>query len=163
MAGKFSVLGSNLFKVLLKFSQNQNFCRLLYYTDEEPLDVSKAPVVGNSLIHQHLRIIPKLDDLEKTPHSVVAILFDSFDLMMANPEFANVNLDIVVACPLDSWILSDNNLRPFLLMDEIDNMLNGKRLAGFAKLKFLSAKRIDVSSNLSVYRMVYNCNEFDQN
>ena len=56
---RFAVMGQNLFIILFKLLKNQNLCRLLYYTDRDPLSSQKADVDGHSLINKNLLAIPK--------------------------------------------------------------------------------------------------------
>ena len=69
-------------------------------------------------------IVPKIfdDSTEKT--SYVVAIFSNFVTNALNPDFKLSTVRFDVACPYDEWVLDEKSLRPYLMMQEIDNMFN---------------------------------------
>lgn len=42
-----------------------------------------------------------------------------------------------VVCPYTEWIVDEGNLRPYLLMQEIDSLFNQAKLSGLGNLQFV--------------------------
>jgi hypothetical protein len=86
-------------------------------------------------------ITPKIwdDSTEKT--SYVVVLFNSFVTNVINPDYKVDTISFDIACPYDEWVLSGSSLRPYLIMQEIDEMFNGAQMAGIGTLEFIRADR----------------------
>jgi len=86
-------------------------------------------------------ITPKIwdEDTEKT--SYIVVLFNNFTTNIINPDYKIDNISFDIACPYDEWVLSGHSLRPYLIMEEIDNMFNGAQMAGIGTLQFVRADR----------------------
>ena len=56
-----------------------------------------------------------------------------------NPEFKLSTIIFDIACPYEEWQLNDRSLRPYLIMEEIDNMFNEAKMAGIGTLQFYRA------------------------
>jgi len=68
--------------------------------------------------------------------SYVIAVFNNFRVNFNNSEFKVSSLRFDIACPYDEWILNENSLRPYLIMQEIDNMFNESKMAGIGTLQF---------------------------
>jgi hypothetical protein len=66
--------------------------------------------------------------------SYVVALFSNFTTNIINPEFKLSTIRFDVACPYDEWVLNEHSLRPYLIMQEIDDMFNGAKMAGIGTL-----------------------------
>ena len=51
-----------------------------------------------------------------------------------NEEFKDLLIEIEIFVPLTQWIIKDSNLRPFAIMGEIQESLNGKTINGLGKM-----------------------------
>jgi hypothetical protein len=115
---------------------NNNLVNLLYYTDKDPLsqpyltEEQKKEEVYNKLI----KIIPRVGPKE-TAHSIIAIRVVNGSKIGANSEFRNVKVSIEVFVPLTQWIIKDTNLRPFAILGEIEESLEGKTVNGLGKME----------------------------
>lgn len=129
-------IGENLQKIVRRLMANNNLVNLLYYTDKDPLsqpyltEEQKKEEVYNKLI----KIIPRVGPKE-TAHSIIAIRVVNGSKIGANSEFRNVKVSVEVFVPLTQWIIKDTNLRPFAILGEIEESLEGKTVNGLGKME----------------------------
>lgn len=159
---KFSVMGENAFKIANKLITNQRLCRLLKYQARDPFDEEKYENVdGLDLINKQILIVPKIFDDSTEKMSYIVAVFDEFIVNQFNPEFKRAKIRFDIACPYDEWLLDDRSLRPYLIMQEIDNMFNQSKLAGIGNLQFYRADTLTLSPQIGGYSMTYIINEFN--
>ena len=159
---RFAVMGTNTFNIANKLMQNQRLCRLLKYQVRDPFDKEKyEDVDGVSLLNKQIMIVPKIfdDSTEKT--SYVVAIFSNFVTNTLNPDFKLSTVRFDVACPYDEWVLNDKSLRPYLMMQEIDDMFNQAQMSGIGTLQFVSAESIVLTPQIGGYSMLYQINEFN--
>ena len=128
-------LGVNLQYVVKRLLANQDFLKLLYYTDKDPLaneDLTNEQI-QEEVFEKLVKIVPRVGPHE-TAHSVVAIRIARGQGLAANGEFRNVVIGVEVFVPLTQWIIKDTNLRPFAIMGEVQKSLNGKKIEGLGKM-----------------------------
>ena len=128
-------LGVNLQYVVKRLLANQNFLKLLYYTDKDPLaneDLTNEQI-QEEVFEKLVKIVPRVGPHE-TAHSVVAVRVARGQGLAANGEFRNVVISVEIFVPLTQWIIKDTNLRPFAIMGEIQKSLNGKKIEGLGKM-----------------------------
>lgn len=115
--------------------KNDDLVKYLYYTDKDPLnhdnltDEQKQKEVFEKLI----KIVPVIGPKE-TAQSIISIRIVNGITNSDNSEFRNVALSIEVFVPNTQWILKSDNLRPFLIMGEIQKSLSGKKVNGLGKI-----------------------------
>lgn len=159
---RFAVMGDNAFYIANKLMQNQRLCRLLKYQVKDPFDpIKHQNVDGLDLLNKQILIVPKIFDESTEKMSYVAALFSSFITNAINPDYKIDTIRFEIACPYDEWILNDANLRPFLIMQEIDSMFNGAEIAGIGTLQFRSAEAVVLTPQIGGYSMLYQINEFN--
>lgn len=159
---RFAVMGTNTFNIANKLMQNQRLCRLLKYQVRDPFDEEKyEDVDGVSLLNKQIMIVPKIfdDSTEKT--SYVVAIFSNFVTNSLNPDFKLSTVRFDIACPYDEWVLNEKSLRPYLMMQEIDDMFNGAQMAGIGTLQFVRAESIVLTPQIGGYSMLYQINEFN--
>ena len=159
---RFAVLGTNTFNIANKLMSNQRLCRLLKYQVRDPFDTEKyEDVDGVTLLNKQIMIVPKIfdDSTEKT--SYIVAIFSNFVTNTLNPDFKLSTVRFDVACPYDEWVLNDQSLRPYLMMQEIDNMFNQAQMAGIGTLQFVRAESIVLTPQIGGYSMLYQINEFN--
>lgn len=128
-------IGENLQKIVKRLMANDNLVNLLYYTDKDPLsqphltDQEKKEKVFEKLI----KIVPRVGPKE-TANSIIAIRVVNGSKLNSNTEFRNVKIAVEVFVPLTQWIIKDTNLRPFAILGEIENSLEGKTVNGLGKI-----------------------------
>lgn len=155
-------MGTNAFNMANKLMQNQQLCRLLKYQVRDPFDTEKYENVdGVLLLNKQIMITPKIWDESTEKTSYVIVLFNSFVTNLLNSDFKISTIGIDVACPYDEWVLNGHSLRPYLMMEEIDNMFNGAEMAGIGTLEFVRADRNVFTPQIGGYTMQYKINEFN--
>lgn len=158
---RFEVMGTNTFNIANKLMSNQNLCRLLKYQVRDPFEKKYPDVDGIELLNKQIMIVPKIfdDSTEKT--SYVVAIFSNFVTNALNPDFKLSTIRFDIACPYDEWVLNGQSLRPYLMMQEIDNMFNGAQMAGIGTLQFIRAESIVLTPQIGGYSMLYQINEFN--
>ena len=158
---RFSVMGTNAFKMADRLMSNQRLCRLLKDPCREPFAENLPDVNGEDLIHKQILIVPKLFDGSTEKMSYIVTVFDDFSILASNNEFKVSTVRFDIACPYDEWVLNDTSLRPYLIMQEIDNMFNQSKMQGIGNLNFWRADALTLSPWLGGYSMRYKINEFN--
>ena len=165
---RFSVMGNNTFTIANRLMNNQRICRLLKYQTKDPfkgidpITGKKQPDVdGVDLINKQILIVPKVFDDSTEKMSYIISVFDDFTVNQLNPEFKVSTVRFDIACPYDEWILNDQSLRPYLIMQEIDILFNGQPLEGIGNLQFYRADNLTLSPWIGGYSMRYKINEFN--
>lgn len=158
---RFSVMGTNAFKIIDKLSTNQRLCRLLKYQVRTPFDENLPDVVGEDLIDKQLCVVPKIFDDSTEKMSYVVAVFDNFVINPLNHEFKITTVRFDIACPYDEWKVEDQSLRPYLIMQEIDSMFNQHKLAGIGNLAFHRVDSLTLSPQIGGFSMQYKINEFN--
>ena len=159
---RFSVMGKNAFNMANKLMSNQRICRLLKYQVRDPFNEQKYDDVdGILLLNKQIMITPKIWDESTEKTSYIVALFNTFVTNMINKDFKISTIGIDVACPYDEWVLDENSLRPYLIMEEIDKMFNGAQMAGIGTLQFVRAESIVLTPQIGGYSMLYQINEFN--
>lgn len=131
-----SEIGENLQKIVTRLMANDKLVNLLYYTDKDPLnqphltDEEKRAKIFEKLI----KIVPVVEPREDEK-SVVAIRVIGGSKISSNTEFRNVKISVEVFVPMTAWIFKDTNLRPFAILGEIQNSLQGKTVNGLGKIE----------------------------
>ena len=159
---RFAVMGTNTFNIANKLMQNQNLCRLLKYQVRDPFNKEKyEDVDGEELLNKQILIIPKVfdDSTEKT--SYITAIFNNFIPNAFNPEFKISTLRFDIACPYEEWILDEHSLRPYLMMEEVDQMFNEAEMAGIGTLQFAKADPLTLTPWIGGFSMFYRINEFN--
>lgn len=158
----FAVLGTNTFNIANKIMTNQRLCRLLKYQVRDPFDKEKYnDVDGIDLLNKQILIVPKIWDESTEKVSYIITLFSNYSVNILNPEFKLATVRFDIACPYNEWVLSEHSLRPYLIMQEIDNMFNGAKMAGIGTLQFVRADENVFTPQIGGYSMLYSINEFN--
>ena len=159
---RFAVLGTNTFNIANKLMSNQRLCRLLKYQVRDPFNEEKyKDVDGVNLLNKQIMIVPKIWDESTEKTSYVVALFSNYTTNIINSDFKLATIRFDIACPYDEWVLDEHSLRPYLMMQEIDDMFNGARMAGIGTLQFVRAEAIVLTSQIGGYSMLYQINEFN--
>lgn len=128
-------IGENLQKIVQRLMANDRLVNLLYYTDKDPL--SQPPLTQKQkqeLVYEKLiKIVPRVGPKEDAK-SIIVIKVCNAHTMPSNTEFKNVKIQIETFVPITQWFIKDSNLRPFLILGEIEESLNGKTVNGLGKM-----------------------------
>ena len=128
-------IGINLQNIVKRLLANQDLCKLLYYTDKDPLnqpDITEQ-IKKDEIYQKLLKITPRLDPQE-TAKSTISVMCISGSRLGDNSEFKNVVIRVEVFVPMTQWIIKDTNLRPYAILGEVQESLNQKVVNGLGKL-----------------------------
>lgn len=162
MIRRFNAVGDNLFLISNKLIENQDVCKLLYYTTKTPLSepsLTEDQRVG--LLNKNILIVPEVPENDNVKGSYIIVLYDNFVINGRNSEFKEAEILFLVVCPPEDWIVNEGSLRPFLIMNQIDEMFNGQKLADIGTLHFMQAERFVLTPQLTGYAMTYSTYEFN--
>ena len=151
----FLTAQKDLFKIVQKFINNEKLKKLLFYPVKDALDrknLTSEETLG--LLHKNIRVIPKLQ-VNEDVQSYIIIGFDGFTTNANNPEYIDNIITFDVICHFDSWVMENYQLRPYLIMGEIDGMLNKSKLNGIGTVEFIGANQLLLSSDLAGFSLTY--------
>lgn len=155
----FNEMGENLMEIAKRLLANQNLCKLLKFSDANPLN---QPDIINtkSLLNKRIRILPKIEPQEYSESTLVLLINNGFT-NSSNSEFKNLGLIVYVYVPFDKWIINDTQLRPFAIMSEIQESLHNKQVKGLGRI-LLSEFSLDlITDEMGAYRMHFNFDVFN--
>jgi hypothetical protein len=153
-------LGKILVRIAKNLLSNQNLCRLLKYSDIDPLSPAKQQIEGISILNKNIRIIPLVRQDEQNSESKIVLLFADGESYEENNSFSKVTMKIQIFCPLSEWIMVGETIRPFEIISEIKNSLSGKRINGLGVLSVKGFRLITLTEEMGCYEMECGFNEF---
>ena len=154
-------MGENLQTIVKRLSKNQNLLKLLYYTDKNPLeqpDISEE-TFKKEIYEKLVKIVPRLSPKE-TASSIIAFRVVN-GRKNNNAEFQNILINFEIFVPLTQWIIKNENLRPFLIMSEIEKSLDNKTINGLGKMEFGGFEINFLTDEMSCYSMDFNIITYD--
>lgn len=149
-------IGENLQKIVKRLMANDNLVNLLYYTSQDPLNQpplsqeQKQKEVYEKLI----KIVPRIGPKEDAK-SLITIRVVRGSKIPSNTEFRNIKIQIETFVPLTQWFIKDSNLRPFAIMGEIEESLDGKKINGLGEMKGGEFDLNFLSEEMSVYEQTF--------
>ena len=155
-------LGANAQLIVKRLLANQNLLKLLYYTDKDPLSHEDltAEQIQDEVFEKLIKIVPRVGPKE-TAHSIVAIRIARGRGLITNKEFKNVNISIEIFVPMTQWIIKNTNLRPFAIMGEIQESLNGKKIEGLGKMVGGDFDLNFLTEEISAYEQTFVITSYD--
>ena len=120
--------GSILQALAKELNNNEDLCKLLYNTNDIPLD---TPPRAQKVVGNNIRIVPKITGKEE--ESTVVLILKRADHNTKNDEFSSLQLLCYVWTPLTQWNILINNkpaLRPFSIISEIQKSIYKKTING---------------------------------
>ena len=155
-------IGVNAQYIVKRLLANQNLLKLLYYTDKDPLshDDLTPEQIQDEVFEKLVKIVPRVGPKE-TAHSIIAVRIARARGLASNSEFKNVNISIEVFVPMTQWIIKDTNLRPFAIMGEVQNSLNGKKIEGLGKLTGGDFSLNFLTEEISAYEQTFVLTSYD--
>ena len=155
-------LGENLKTIVKALCANQKLLNYLYYSDKDPLnhpDLDQI-VIQKEIMNKLIRIIPKVGPKE-TAQSVLVIRVANGRKLSENKEFKLISLVVEIFVPLTQWIIKSDNLRPFLILGEIQKSLDGKTINGLGKLEGGNFDLNFITDEIASYEMLFNVTAYD--
>ena len=162
MVRNLGEIGPFLQSIVSRLCANQNLLKLLYYTDKDPLsnpDLTNEQI-KESIFDGLIKIVPRLGPKEDAS-SMISLRVVSGTTLSQNIEFQALTLAIEVFVPLTQWKIKDVNLRPFCIMGEIKNSLNGKNIDGLGKLYGGDFAINFLTDEMSCYEMTFDLTAYD--
>lgn len=152
----FKSAQKDLFSIVKKLINNENLKKLLFYPVREALekpDLTEEETFG--LLHKNIRVVPQLP-IEEDINSYIIITFDNFVTNEANPLYRDNIITFDVICHMDTWVMTGYQLRPYMIMGEIDRMLSDQKLCGIVgRVEFISANQLLLSGELAGFTIMY--------
>jgi hypothetical protein len=155
-------IGENLKKIVKRLMANDKLVNLLYYTEVNPLEQDnltekeKQELIYNKLI----KIIPRVGPKE-TANSLVVIRVVRGKGNFENPEFKDVLLQAEIFVPLTQWFIKGDNLRPFAILGEIQESLDGKTINGLGKLSGGDFELNYITDDICCYQQSFYWTSYD--
>lgn len=130
-------IGENLQKICKRLMANDKLVNLLYFTDKDP--INHEPLTEDKkkefIFEKLIKIVPRLGAEEKElATSIISIRVVRGRQNSENSEFKDMIIEIETFVPLTQWIIKDSSLRPFAIMGEVQESLNGKTINGLGKM-----------------------------
>jgi hypothetical protein len=147
-------IGENLFKIANLLLSNARLGRILKYTDMNPFSKEHEDVPQKELLHNNIKVIPLVKEDETNTESVIVIIFNEEEIN-DNKEFKDLYFDVMDYTPLSQWAINDINLRPFLIMSEIEKKLKDIRVESVGKIKYHGFELQTITDLMSCYRMEF--------
>lgn len=155
-------LGINLQKICSRLLANEELVKLLYYTELDPLAQANLTTEQKQkeIFNKLLCVVPRVGTREDS-RSAIAVYVPKAAGLSGNSEYKTVTIAIDIFVPLTQWIIKDSNLRPFAIMGEIQNSLNGKTINGLGKIKGGDFDLTLLTDEMSGYRQVFTITEYE--
>ena len=154
-------LGINLQKICSRLLANDNLVKLLYHEGLDPLtQEALTDEAKKKIFNDLLCIVPRVGAREDGK-SAIAVYIPNAAGLSGNSEFKSVTIAVDVFVPLTQWIIKDSNLRPFAIMGEIQNSLNGKTINGLGRIKGGDFDLVLLTDEMSTYRQVFTITEYE--
>jgi hypothetical protein len=149
---KFKILNKRINKITQSLIANQELCKLLVYYTHNPLDM---PNIEDTTTLLYENIYPYMVKVPEDKEKVfVTIILDDF--YKKDGEYVVNNKIIVnVLCHSNLWRI-DEGLRPFAIMEQIDNIFNDTTNAGgIGKTQFSGSNFMTAEKDYTGYRITY--------
>ena len=155
-------VGPYLQKIVTRLQANQKLLKYLYYTDKDPLaqpDLTSKQI-QEEIFNKLVKIVPRVGPKE-TAKSLISIRIVRGRQDETNNQIENLQIAIEVFVPMTQWIIKDENLRPFCIMGEIQNSLNGKIIDGLGRVHGGDFDVNFFTEEISCYEMTYEFSLYD--
>ena len=155
-------LGINLQKIVSRLLANDNLVNLLYYENKDPLAgaVLSTEDKNNKIFEKLIKVTPRVieDDQNK---SIVVVYVGRGRKNSSNSEFKTVEIVVDVIVPLETWVIKNSNLRPFAILGEIQNSLEGKTINGLGEISGGDFELTKLTDKISIYSQTFSIVEYD--
>mgnify|MGYP003496155258 FL=1 len=142
--------------------QNDNLVKLLYYTDKDPLSNENLTEEQkeSEIFEKLIKIVPRIGPKE-TASSIIALRVITGKKNQDNSEFKDVLISVEVFVPLTQWIIKGTNLRPFAILGEIEESLDGKMIEGLGKMSGGNFELNFLTEEISSYKQEFIITSYD--
>lgn len=145
-------MGINLVKIMNALCENENLKKYLVHNDKEPLKGPSVPT--RDVFNKRVTVVPQVSENERAI-STVAVYVAAFYPNEENEEAFDISLMVEVFVPLTQWMVKDErqNLRPFLIMQEIYKSFNNLDVDGIGRVHRGRVQLNFLTKEISSYRM----------
>lgn len=150
--------GENLINIATKLLDNTKLCQYLKNTSENPL---YDPIERKNILHNNIRVVPLVKEEENNAESTLVLIYNKANINEENTEFDKVHFSVLAYVPLKTWIINDKNLRPFLIISELERSLKGKRVEGLGKLKYHGWELEMITDIMGCFRLRFSFDSFN--
>ena len=142
--------------------QNDNLVKLLYYTDKDPLSNENLTEEQkeSEIFEKLIKIVPRIGPKE-TASSIIALRVITGKKNQDNSEFKDVLISVEVFVPLTQWIIKGTNLRPFAILGESEESLDGKMIEGLGKMSGGDFELNFLTEEISSYKQEFVITSYD--
>lgn len=119
----FKDLNDKIVYITNMVKANQDLCKLLYYSENNPLDFPDI-FDTQTLMLRNIFPLPKSPESVKEQISILNVYFLNSKNYSKNTGFRPVYLVFDIMCHLDIWMLNNNQIRPLSICSKIDEMFN---------------------------------------
>ena len=155
-------IGVNLQRIIKRLMQNDNLVKLLYYTDKDPLSNENLTEEQkeSEIFEKLIKIVPRIGPKE-TASSIIALRVVTGKKNQDNSEFKDVLISVEIFVPLTQWIIKGTNLRPFAILGEIEESLDGKMIEGLGKMSGGDFELNFLTEEISSYKQEFIITSYD--
>lgn len=155
-------IGVNLQRIMKRLMQNDNLVKLLYYTDKDPLSNENLTEEQkeSEIFEKLIKIVPRIGSKE-TASSIIALRVVTGKKNQDNSEFKDVLISVEIFVPLTQWIIKGTNLRPFAILGEIEESLDGKMIEGLGKMSGGDFELNFLTEEISSYKQEFIITSYD--
>ena len=154
-------LGVNLQKIVSRLMANDNLVNLLYFEDRDPMNhlPLTAEEKQTEIFEKLIRVIPKVGSSENVK-SIIVVYITRGSKISSNNEFTNITINVDVFVPWTQWIIKDSNLRPFAILGQIQESLEGKTINGLGKLSGGDFELALMTDEMSMYKQTFSLTNY---
>lgn len=157
-------LGPNLIKITKRLLANQNLLKLLYYTDKDPLSTDKEKISPEEA-YKHgddgiIRIVPIIGYKEDST-SVISLRILKGVPSVKNSDFLDIYFSLEIVVPNNQWAIKGDNLRPYMIMGEIQKTLENKTINGLGTIRGSGFATNYITSEITCYIMNYKITQYN--
>lgn len=154
----YKELSTVLKNVTARLLSDQELCKLLYYNDYDPLSHQDFPTTS-FLLNDRIRFTPTVKPDEESKCSIVMVIAGG-NISIQNQDYRDVYLHLFIYVPYNEWVISGDELRPFLIMSKVESLLKGKEIGGFGRLQSEEFELALSTEVVAGYRMAFKIDVF---
>ena len=154
-------LGQNLQKIIMRLVSNEDLVKLLYYTDDNPLEhpALTTEQKQKEIFEKLIKTVPHVGTKD-TEKSIVVVYVQRAIRVAGNKEFKNVRILVDVIVPLTQWYIMGSNLKPFAILGKIQESLDDKTVNGLGKISGGDFELNFVTDDVICYQQSFEITEY---
>lgn len=136
----------------------RNNDELLHYACNSSGDPISEPIPEwSKILMNHVFPVPKDPESVGTQKAFINVFMNTADPYYKNPFYRQDYLNIEVVCHLETWMMDNGRIRPYVMINLIDEMLNNKNLGEISIMKVygLGAKCVKFGDMFYGYKLIY--------